>query len=402
MSERVFITGYGIITSIGKNAEENFHSLTQRRSGFGEVIILETIHQKTLPSCEVKLHDEELREATKVKTGIGFTRTTLLGLYALQEALASAQLSATEIEAAGLLSATTTGGIREFEKYFFNLLDLRQEGDFVQFADTANPGEHCEHLADHLGIKKYIATISTACSSSANAIIQGAQLIKSGKLDCAICGGTEALSKFTINGFNALMIIDPGHCRPFDASRNGLNLGEGAAYVVLESEAAVIRKGKTPLAELKGYGNANDAFHQTASSPEGFGALSAMNAALKTGGISPADVDYINAHGTATENNDLSEGVGIQKLFGDTVPYFSSTKPYTGHTLAAAGSIEAVYGMMAIRHQMVWPNLNFVQQMPELSIRPITELIQQATLKNVLSNSFGFGGNTSSLLIGSI
>jgi 3-oxoacyl-[acyl-carrier-protein] synthase-1 len=402
MSERVFITGYGIITSIGKNAEENFRSLMQRKSGFGDVSVLETIHQKTLPSCEIKLHDQELRETTKVKSGSGFTRTTLLGLHALQEALASAQLSATEIGEAGLLSATTTGGIREFEKFFYNLLDLRQEGDFSQFADTANPGEHCEHLADHLGIKKYIATISTACSSSANAIIHGAQLIKSGKLDCAICGGTEALSKFTINGFNALMIIDPEHCRPFDASRNGLNLGEGAAYVALESETAVIRKGKTPLAELKGYGNANDAFHQTASSPEGFGAYSAMKSALKTGGISPADVDYINAHGTATENNDLSEGAGIQKLFGDTVPYFSSTKPYTGHTLAAAGSIEAVYAMMAIRYQMVWPNLNFAQQMPELSIRPVTELIQQATLRNVLSNSFGFGGNTSSLLIGSI
>lgn len=401
MSQRVFVTGYGIITSIGKNAEENFQSLVHRRSGFGEVSVLETIHQKTLPSCEIKLHDRELREATTVKDGVGFTRTTLLGLHALQEALESAQLSTSEIKQAGLISATTTGGIREFEKFFHNLLDLRQEGDFVQFADTANPGEHCEHLADHLGIKKYIATISTACSSSANAIMHGAQLIKSGHLDCAICGGTEALSKFTINGFNALMIIDPEHCRPFDSSRKGLNLGEGAAYVVLESEATVVRKRKRPLGELKGYGNANDAFHQTASSPEGYGAVTAMKAALRTGGISPAEVDYINAHGTATENNDLSEGVGIQKLFGGDVPYFSSTKPYTGHTLAAAGSIEAVFGLMALQYHMVWPNLNFNQQMPELQIRPVTEVIQQAALKNVLSNSFGFGGNTSSLLFGS-
>ncbi len=402
MSQRVFITGYGIITSIGKNAEENFQSLVHRRSGFGELNMLETIHQKNLPSCEIKLHDQELRAATKVKDGVGFTRTTLLGLHALHEALESAQLSPSEIKQAGLISATTTGGIREFEKYFYNLLDLQQDGDFVQFADTANPGEHCEHLADQLGIKKYIATISTACSSSANAIMHGAQLIQGGHLDCAICGGTEALSKFTLNGFNALMIIDPEHCRPFDSSRNGLNLGEGAAYVVLESEASIVRKGKQPLAELKGYGNANDAFHQTASSPEGFGAMNAMKAALKTGGIATAEVDYINAHGTATENNDLSEGAGIQKLFSDHVPYFSSTKPYTGHTLAAAGSIEAVFGLMALQYQKVWPNLNFKQQMPELNIRPITEIIHQAGLKNVLSNSFGFGGNTSSLLFGSI
>ena len=402
MNQRVFITGFGIITSIGKNAAENFQSLVHQRCGFGELSILETVHQKTLPACEIKLHDQELRDAAKVRSGQGYTRTTLLGLIALQEALESAQLSTAEIQQAGLLSATTTGGIREFEKNFYNLLDLAQQGDFVQFADTANPGEHCERIADHIGLKKYIATISTACSSSANAIIHGAQLIKNKKLDCAICGGTEALSKFTVNGFNALMIVDPAHCRPFDASRNGLNLGEGAAYVVLESEAAVEKKGKTPLAELRGYGNANDAFHQTASSPEGIGAMNAMQQALHTAGIAPSSVNYINAHGTATENNDLSEGIGIQKLFGDHVPYFSSTKPYTGHTLAAAGSIEAVYSMMALQHQMVWPNLNFAHQMPELRVSPVRDLIQGISVKNVLSNSFGFGGNTSSLLIGSL
>lgn len=402
MSRRVFITGLGIITSIGKNAAENFQSLVNQRCGFGTLSVLETVHQKALPSCEIKLHDDELREAANVRNRKGFTRTTLLGLLALQEAITSAQLSTADIQQAGLLSATTTGGIREFEKNFYSLLDLSQQGEFVQFADTANPGEHCERLADHIGIKKYIATISTACSSSANAIIHGAQLIKGNKLDCAICGGTEALSKFTINGFNALMIVDPAHCRPFDDSRKGLNLGEGAAYVVLESESAVVRKGKMPLAELMGYGNANDAFHQTASSPEGLGALNAMKEALTTAGVDPSAVDYINAHGTATENNDLSEGIGIQKLFGAQVPHFSSTKPYTGHTLAAAGSIEAVYSMMAIQNQMVWPNLNFSHQMPELSISPVRELVRDIPLRNVLSNSFGFGGNTSSLLFGCV
>lgn len=402
MSQRVFITGLGIITSIGKNAAENFQSLVNQRCGFGALSVLETVHQKALPSCEIKLHDDELREAANVRNRKGFTRTTLLGLLALQEAITSAQLSTADIQQAGLLSATTTGGIREFEKNFYSLLDLSQQGEFVQFADTANPGEHCERLADHIGIKKYIATISTACSSSANAIMHGAQLIKGNKLDCAICGGTEALSKFTINGFNALMIVDPAHCRPFDDSRKGLNLGEGAAYIVLESESAVVRKGKMPLAELMGYGNANDAFHQTASSPEGLGALNAMKEALTTASVDPSAVDYINAHGTATENNDLSEGIGIQKLFGAQVPHFSSTKPYTGHTLAAAGSIEAVYSMMAIQNQMVWPNLNFSHQMPELSISPVRELVRDIPLRNVLSNSFGFGGNTSSLLFGSV
>jgi len=229
--------------------------------------------------------------------------------------------------------------------------------------------------------------------------MQGAQLIKNKKLDRVICGGTEALSRFTINGFNSLMIVDTEHCRPFDVSRKGLNLGEGAAYLVLESEEVVIRKGKTALAELKGYGNANDAFHQTASSPEGLGAIRAMQLALNGGKISPSDIDYINAHGTATENNDLSEGTGIQHLFGENIPYFSSTKPYTGHTLAAAGSIEAVYSLMALQNQMIWPNLNFSNRMPELSVLPVQKLMQNIPLRNVLTNSFGFGGNTSSLLL---
>jgi 3-oxoacyl-[acyl-carrier-protein] synthase-1 len=232
--------------------------------------------------------------------------------------------------------------------------------------------------------------------------MQGAQLIRHKKLDRVICGGAEALSKFTINGFNSLMILDTEHCRPFDSTRKGLNLGEGAAYIVLESAKEVERSGRKPIAELKGYGNANDAFHQTASSPDGKGAFIAMEQALTMAGIHPGDVNYINAHGTATENNDLSEGLGIQRLFDNRVPDFSSTKPYTGHTLAAAGSVEAIYCIMALQQQMVWPNLNFENQMPELSITPVQQLKRNASLTNVLSNSFGFGGNTSSLLLASV
>lgn len=402
MSQRVFITGFGIITSIGNNKEENFQSLVKGKCGFGELTILDTIHHASLPSCEIKLNDEELKKLAGVRRDKGYTRTALLGLVALNEAIRSAGLTTKDIHDAGLFSATTTGGIREFERHFNDLLDLSREGSFTQFADTANPGEHCERMADEVGIKGYIATISTACSSSANAIIQGAQMIKHNLLDVAVCGGSEALSKFTINGFNALMIVDPEHCRPFDNTRKGLNLGEGAAYVVLESEASVMRKGKTPFAELKGFGNANDAFHQTASSPEGTGALNAMKQALSTANVSPSDINYINAHGTATENNDLSEGTGIQNLFRESVPYFSSTKPYTGHTLAAAGSIEAVYCLLGLQHNMIWPNLNFLNQMPELSITPVKKLMEHVTLKHILSNSFGFGGNTSSLLLASV
>lgn len=402
MSERVFITGFGIITSIGNNSEENLQSLKKGKFGFGSLEILETVHKHSLPACEIKLNEKELCALAGVNIEEGFTRTSLLGLIALNEAIRQAQLSEEEVVSSGLISATTTGGIREFEQFFYGLIDPLAVGDFIRFTDTATSGEHCERIADHLGIRGYRGTINTACSSSANALMQGAQLIKNKKLDRVICGGTEALSKFTINGFNSLMILDPEHCRPFDTTRNGLNLGEGAAFIVLESESEVIKKKKTPIAELKGYGNANDAFHQTASSPDGAGAYSAMQHALSSAGIQPADVNYINAHGTATENNDISEGLGIKRLFGEHLPEFSSTKPYTGHTLAAAGTVEGVYCLMSLQHGMIWPNLNYKNPMPELGIEPTKHLLENQNLKYVLSNSFGFGGNTSSLLLASV
>jgi 3-oxoacyl-[acyl-carrier-protein] synthase-1 len=402
MSRRVFITGFGIITSIGKNAEENYKSLVERKHGFGPLDILETVHRQALSACEIKLDEEELCALAGVETHEGFTRTALLGLIALKEAILNASLTPEDVKSSGLISATTTGGIREFEKYYHELMDPALRGDFVKFTDTATSGEHCERMADHVGIKKYLGTVSTACSSSANSLMHGAQLIKNKKLDRVICGGSEALSKFTVNGFNALMILDKEHCRPFDITRRGLNLGEGAAYLVLESEDELIRKGKDPLVELKGYGNANDAFHQTASSPDGAGAFLAMRLAVMSANLQPSEVSYINAHGTATENNDISEGLGIKRLFHENIPPFSSTKPYTGHTLAAAGSIEAIYCTLGIRNKMIWPNLNHELAMPELEIEPVKTLQQEIELKYVLSNSFGFGGNTSSLLLASV
>ena len=402
MSQRVFITGFGIITSLGKNAKENFQSLVKGNYGFGSLEVLDTVHRDSISACEIKLEDRSLSDLAGVPLHEGFTRTSLLGLISLQEAIQSAALSPAEVKSSGLISATTTGGIREYEQHYYELMDPKLRGDFVRFTDTATSGEHCERMADHVGIKKYLGTISTACSSSANSLMHGAQLIKNNKLDRVICGGTEALSKFTLNGFNTLMILDKDHCRPFDSTRSGLNLGEGAAFLVLESEAEVNRKKRTPIAELKGYGNANDAFHQTASSPDGAGAFRAMQLALSSAQLQPGDIDYVNAHGTATENNDLSEGLGMKRLFGAYIPYFSSTKPYTGHTLAAAGSIEAVYCLMAIKHGVIWPNLNYKNMMPELGIDPVTTLKHEMKLKNVLSNSFGFGGNTSSLLLASV
>jgi len=229
-------------------------------------------------------------------------------------------------------------------------------------------------------------------------MILGARMIKNGLLYRVVAGGIESLTKYHMNGFNTLMILDREPCKPFDENRQGLNLGEGAAFLVLESEELLKKSGKKVLAELTGYGNSCEAFHQTASTPEGKGAYAAMKEALDRSGLKPADIDYINAHGTGTDNNDLSEGRAIETLFGDNIPKVSSTKSYTGHTTSAAGGVEAVISILSIQHNMIFPNLNFKEQMKELKFKPVTEIIEDVKVDHILSNSFGFGGNNSALI----
>ncbi|MFT4152979.1 beta-ketoacyl synthase N-terminal-like domain-containing protein, partial [Parafilimonas sp.] len=234
--------------------------------------------------------------------------------------------------------------------------------------------------------------------SSANAVFFGARLIKNNMLDVVVSGGTDALTKFTLNGFNSLMILDNEPCKPFDEDRKGLNLGEGAGYIVMLSEKAIHALNVQPVCTLSGYCNANDAYHQTASSPAGTGSFLAMKGALRQSGLQPSDIDYINLHGTGTKNNDVSEGTAIKEIFHPHYPKMSSTKSFTGHTLGASGGIEAVFSMLAIQHGFIYPNLRFTTQMKELPFTPETSFSKGASVKHVLSNSFGFGGNCSSLI----
>jgi 3-oxoacyl-[acyl-carrier-protein] synthase-1 len=321
-------------------------------------------------------------------------RTTLLGLIAAREATRQAGLDPSQGPfRTGIVSATTVGGMDKTE---INFKNFEKGWPYNHFIFTHDCGDGTERIADHLGIRDYLTTISTACSSSANSIIHGAQLIRHGIVGRVLAGGVDPLSKFTLNGFHALLILDKNPCRPFDRDRKGLNLGEGAAYLVLESEGSA--EGKKVLCELKGYGNANDAYHQTGSSPEGLGPYLSMKEALETSGLGPEAIDYINAHGTGTDNNDLAEGFAIEKIFGPCIPPVSSTKPFTGHTLGAAGAVEAVISIMALTHGLIFPNLNFRTRIPELSFEPVKEMMEMKRVRNVLSNSFGFGGNDSTLI----
>jgi 3-oxoacyl-[acyl-carrier-protein] synthase II len=394
---RVFITGCGIITSIGNNLEENLLSLKTGKSGIGKIKLLETVHRDTLPAGEIGMGDEELAGMLGIEFRDGISRTAMLGMIAAEEAIRNAGYTMHDGRRTGLLSGSTVGGMVAVEKYY---LDFLENDSRNAWAETNESYESTERIARHLGIADYISTINTACSSSANVIMTAARLIRAGILDRVVAGGTDALTFFTLNGFNTLMICDKEPSKPFDENRNGLNLGEGAAYLVLESEEAA--DNRKPLCELSGYGNSTDAHHQTALSPEGTGPHLAMKRALDRGRLEPGDISYINVHGTATINNDLSEGMGMLKLFGEKIPPFSSTKPFTGHVLGASSAVEAVFSILSLQHDFIWQNLNFNKPMKEFSLVPVRQAISGSGVRHVLSNSFGFGGNNTSLIFSKI
>jgi len=394
MSSRIFISGYGIISALGNNAEANLYALQNEKTGIKPPEYLQTRHQEMVVG-EVNASNEQLAELANTNHKAILSRTALLGIVAAQQAIDHAGISGEACLHAALVNGTSVGGMDVTENAYASVLK-KESIDFRPAFNGHDCGHSTQVMAQKLGVKGYLGTISTACSSSANTIMHGARLIKSGHTGCAIVGGADALSVFTLNGFNSLKILDNEWCKPFDTNRKGLNLGEGAAFLVLESEEHLnARKGKA-IAELVGYGNANDAYHQTASSPEGKGAFGAMEAAFEVAGIDKSKISYINAHGTGTSNNDESESLAIRKIFGGKAPAYSSTKAFTGHTLGAAGAIEAVFSIMALQEQHYLPSLNISEPMNGIG-KPVTSY-QEAAIDAVLSNSFGFGGNCSSLI----
>ena len=396
MTAPIYITGTGVVSAIGLGKAATLEALLSNRSGVGPLKYLKTEH-KEFPVGEVKLTDAEMRERLGIPQDAVTTRTALMGMLALGEALEEAQLTPEMLPKVGFISGTTVGGMDMSEQYYLDYLNGDAHKEYIAVYDC---GSCSEMTAGHFGKFAFATTLATACSSAANAVIQGANMIRCGEADIVVVGGSECITKFHLNGFNSLMILDTEPCRPFDATRHGLNLGEGAAYLVLESEESAKRRGVKPQALLSGYGNACDAYHQTASSPDGEGAYRAMKEALTLAGLQPADIDYINAHGTGTPNNDTSESQAMMRLFGGQVPPVSSTKPFTGHTTSASGSIEAVFCILALQQGFLPVNLNWSQPMDD-GIVPVAKP-EKKTLKHVLCNAFGFGGNDSSLLISGV
>lgn len=394
----IAITGLGIICAIGNDCQQVLDSLVNKKTGVGMMRYLQSCH-KELPVGEVKLSNDELKTLLGLPVESLYSRTTLLGAVAVKQAMADAGLSADMLEGKKVvfISGTTVGGMDVTEKILTNMRDAlqtpyTQQPSPVDYVKRHDCGSTTNEIAQICGLDCEVCTISTACSSAINSIMVGSEMLRSGEADIVIAGGSEALSKFHLNGFNTLHILDTEVCRPFDATRVGLNLGEGAAFVLLQKDKA---NGK---AYVGGYGNKCDAFHQTASSDDGEGAYLAMFEALESSGVDKSQIDYINAHGTGTPNNDPSESVALKRIFGDNIPLVSSTKGFTGHTTSASGSIETVICVLAMQNNFVPVSYGFSQE-DEACIHPFIGDDKQHRMDYVICNSFGFGGNDSSLLL---
>jgi 3-oxoacyl-(acyl-carrier-protein) synthase len=393
---KIVVTGMGIITPVGNSVSENHDALKAGKSGLSSIELFPTKFAQLLPFGEVKISNADLKEQLKV-TQKGATRTTLLALHAVEQAIKDAGLSEEDLRSSetALIGGTTVGGMSESDNLY---MDAYQNATGSEFLSSYNLGSVNIFIQQRHGISGVINTINTACSSSANAIAYGARLIKHGFAKRAIVGGTDALAKFTINGFNSLNILSSAPSRPFDASRSGLNLGEGAAYLVLEKEEDA--KGKKIYAEVSGWANTSDAFHPSSLSDDGEGPYLAMKQALESAQLNPEQIGFINTHGTATENNDEKESIAMKRLF-ESVPAFASTKSNTGHTLGAAGGIEAIFCILNLMHQEVYPSLRFENPIDGPGLVPVTAY-KQMKLDHVMSNSFGFGGNCSSLIFSKV
>lgn len=414
----IAITGAGIICAIGNDKQQVLESLRKGESGIGTMKYLSSKHLE-LPVGEVKLSNAEMAAMLSLDADYPHSRTSLMGAIAVRQALAQAGFSPDGTHWKGLegkkvvlISGTTVGGMDITEQYFER---MKTDDSLLYLPQSNECGKSTVEIAQMSGLQAECCTISTACSSALNSIMLGCEMLRRGEADVVIAGGSEAMSKFHLNGFNTLMILDRERCRPFDDTRAGLNLGEGAAFVVLRRDSDIgAAEGRNSVAEgrngveealsggnvlayIGGYGNRCDAFHQTATSENGEGAFLAMTDALNMAGLQASDIQYVNAHGTGTPNNDITESRALQRVFGATMPAISSTKSFTGHTTSASGSIETVICLLAMQHGFIPGNLGWKHRI-EGGITP-TLGSEGVQLNNVVCNSFGFGGNDSSLVL---
>ncbi len=407
--QRVVITGLGAITPLGLTVRETWEGLIAGKSGVATITQFDASEFPVRIAAEVKGFNP--RDYMNFKEARRMARCSQFAIAAAQEAVADAQLPQPFVdeERVGVLIGCTIGG---FEKAVENIDTFRQKGlaRVSPFGLTASlPNMPSHHVSQTFQAKGYINTVTTACATGTQAVGEAAEVVRRGAADVLICGGVEAVIHFAnFAGFIAMRAISARNdeperaSRPFDKDRDGFIIGEGCGLMVLESLPHARRRGARIYAEVLGYSASSDAFHVAAPDPDGAGAVRAMRWALENAGITPAEVDYINAHGTSTPLNDIIETRAIKKVFGDyayKVP-ISATKSMIGHDLAAAGAIEAIVCALTIEQGIIHPTTNYETPDPECDLDYVPNQARRAEVNIALSNSFGLGGQNACLVLG--
>ncbi len=396
--KRVAITGMGIFCSTGKDVAEFVHSLKEGRTGIGPITLFDTTKYPCKIGAEIRdYRPEEFFTKKELKK---LSRTDQFGLIASEEAVKTSGMDSYPSEEVAVCLGAGAGGMYEAEIYHRQILTKGKSRPSLIWPFI--PSYTTDRVAERFGFSGPKSTVTTACSSSATAIGYGADLIRTGKCKAVVCGGSEALSELTFGGFNSLKATDPYPCKPFDRKRAGMSLGEGAGILILEDFDEALKRGARVYAEFLGYGIGGEAYHITAPEPTGTGGARIIKEAMEESEIPLTEVDYINAHGTGTPLNDKAETLSIKNVFGEkaySIPV-SSIKSSVGHCLGSAGAIEAIASIISIVHQFIPPTLNFQEGDADCDLDYVPGKSREAEVEVVLSNSFAFGGNCTSLVFG--
>ncbi|HEY2993518.1 MAG TPA: beta-ketoacyl-[acyl-carrier-protein] synthase family protein [Methylomirabilota bacterium] len=386
---RVVVTGLGAVTPFGSGVKAYWAGLAAGTCAIRPLTVIEADGFR----CRIAAEVPEVSSGSRRRS-----RADRLALGAVVEALDDAGLTAADRAEAALVTGAVGGGMLEAEAWYWARARGERPPGWAAALRAILPGSHAEALGHRLRLGGPRHTVVTACSSGAVALAEAADLVADGVVDVAVAGGVDAMTRMCFMGFNALKLLDPEPCRPFDRDRRGMSIGEGAAFVVLEAAERARARGARVHAELAGHGMTTDAFHVTAPEPEGEGMARAMCAALAAAGVSPPAVGYVNAHGTATPQNDRIEARAIARVFGEGGPLVSSTKSMIGHTMAAAGALEAIATILALTHELIPPTATLVTPDPEVTFDCVPRVAREAAVECAISNSFGFGGQNVTLL----
>ena len=389
---RVFVTGLGIVSPLGPDSDSNLQSLLCARDAVTTVGSFDV--SRTRCKTAGQIPDEWMKDAfPQRRSSSRLHRSARMVAMALHEARESAKRPCPEL----LIVGTTSGGMSYGELYYRRLLATHSRKGLARLVGNYMPQKPVLDALNANGLRIPTQIVANACSSGSNAIGHGFELVRSGLRACVACGGYDPICELVFVGFDSLQAATSEKIRPFDRERSGMVLGEGASFLILESEESTTARGATAVAEVVGYGMANDTYHLTQPHPSGIGPKLAMQRALRSGGIDPEEIDYVNAHGTATIFNDATEGSAISELLDDV--HVSSTKSMMGHALGAAGAIEAAFCVLALREQFLPPNINFGKPDPIWKFKVVANASRRAPLRFALSNSIGFGGANATLIL---